>query len=1103
MTEAPVSPTATEGPDSTECPICENTSPGVLWFCGVCKLAFCDGCWDTQATHRIKPRASTPHEKTPLDIAEKVGKVLKPTEDVGRREELHREDENTAWFGIERRDDSSPLLLQDYGRLNDFLEDWVANQSSLKPGPRTPSLISFVGQTGAGKSSLVKLLIDFASNGKQTYSTPVIGSRTDHLPTSEDVHLYLDPGTAASNRPILLADCEGLDGGDREPKGASLKSRFMKEDEHIARNDDGFFKPQRVSYECALKWSTPGPNLKTRSRGFAVTHVYPRLLYAFSDVIVLVLKNPRVIEKVFEELISWATNAIETSSNQPILPHAIIVLNASEHDNHPHFWDSKLNTAEILESVSKVLKTNERFSSWVDSWRVRGKEINTLRDLILCYYSSIEVIRVPNDQMPSLVHEKVKQLYDSVSKASVASLDARGRARMVLDVQDLQNYMRDAFSVFGETLEASFDFGRASLRNAPIPAGFGGNISKLLLGIVTKWKKDRKVSANQILTELSYMVASCIMLDVTRHKDKGTAIEIFPKYIGLLDDVLELFYEEHWPCERRHPKTHARCVNVRARHTKGHQMDNGKVFAAGDYVSEVTLDEYRKEFRDNVYCCLVKLLGRLEKELKSNTSEPLAAASIHKDMVLSGFFRCVDPPGLRGSAGPLTSQSACFCCLLEAGQYPLPCGHLLCAECVTTFGQLDSSSSSTVGECPIGGDECPPMGFPAQIRIKPRSSGVRIMTLDGGGIRGIVELEVLKCIEKALGEQLPIQSFFDLIVGTSAGGLVALGLGQMGWSVDDCIRRFQDLCEVIFTPRVGSKLHIVKTLVEGFHHSRYETRPMEKELKKAFSENCLLFGGTQEERPQFGDGSHSLSVAVVAASIADNKAFVLSNYNRPADPQLPVGTSYHFQRPELASQELKIWEAARATCAAPQYFKQFYHSPSQRLYVDGAVFHNNPVRIAELERRILWPEHQQPDVMLSIGTGSVDPSDSVTVKCFRMRKQPGVFSNWRHLLKILMNNMELALDCDRIWDEYYQLAAPSVSAPSKRLFRINPSITGTLPALDDVNRMAGLQREVRRWLATEPQIAKVARQLVASSFYFDLVSVDEGILDRSKVKGTT
>jgi len=89
--------TATEA----ECSVCEATFPNSLWFCGVCKLAYCDTCWDMQATHRSKSKAlvPTPHEKTPLDIAEKVGKVLVPIEDVKKREELHREDENTAWFG--------------------------------------------------------------------------------------------------------------------------------------------------------------------------------------------------------------------------------------------------------------------------------------------------------------------------------------------------------------------------------------------------------------------------------------------------------------------------------------------------------------------------------------------------------------------------------------------------------------------------------------------------------------------------------------------------------------------------------------------------------------------------------------------------------------------------------------------------------------------------------------------------------------------------------------------------------------------------------------------------------------------------------------------
>jgi len=147
--------------------------------------------------------------------------------------------------------------------------------------------------------------------------------------------------------------------------------------------------------------------------------------------------------------------------------------------------------------------------------------------------------------------------------------------------------------------------------------------------------------------------------------------------------------------------------------------------------------------------------------------------------------------------------------------------------------------------------------------------------------------------------------------------------------------------------------------------------------------------------------------------------------------------------------------------------------------------------------------------MLSIGTGSApliadsaSTNDSISAKCFRMRKQPGFLSNWRHLFRILVNNMELALDCDRIWDDYYNLAESSTSGPSKRHFRINPTLPGTsLPALDDVDSMTGLQSDIKKFLVTEPQIFEVARQLVASSFYFDLSSIEEGLREKSKVKG--
>jgi hypothetical protein len=122
---------------------------------------------------------------------------------------------------------------------------------------------------------------------------------------------------------------------------------------------------------------------------------------------------------------------------------------------------------------------------------------------------------------------------------------------------------------------------------------------------------------------------------------------------------------------------------------------------------------------------------------------------------------------------------------------------------------------------------------------------------------------------------------------SSAGGLVALGLGHMGWSVAECITHFESLCRDIFTPWAGAGLPLIGTLVQEFHHSKYQTQPMERALKEVFSENRLLFGGLQEKSPGFGSRSRTVNVAVVATSVVCNKAFVLSNYNRPADTDFP------------------------------------------------------------------------------------------------------------------------------------------------------------------------------------------------------------------------
>ena len=256
---------------------------------------------------------SIPHEKTDIVVAKKIKAILEAKTTSAEQDMLHKNDEDTTWFGVIREVDELPTF-RDYGRYASIMADTLS-PSSYQVSDRTlgvrdhryPSLVSFVGQTGwyaisenrkmcsrlilgAGKSTIIKMVIDLSTKDNQSFPSPVVGAAGLDLPTSGDVHLYSDPQTSKSNNPILYADCEGLEGGEREPLGARLKRK--DKGSRIGRIGSFERKMQRAQHTSEREITWADTNAK-RSREFAVTHLYPRLLYTFSDVIVFVLKNPR------------------------------------------------------------------------------------------------------------------------------------------------------------------------------------------------------------------------------------------------------------------------------------------------------------------------------------------------------------------------------------------------------------------------------------------------------------------------------------------------------------------------------------------------------------------------------------------------------------------------------------------------------------------------------------------------------------------------------------------------------------------------------------------------------------------------------------------
>lgn len=179
---------------------------------------------------------------------------------------------------------------------------------------------------GAGKSTLIKILIDrfgmTLTDRNAPFPSPVTSSNNDRVPTTGDVHLYADPLSYYGKAPMLYADCEGLDGGEATPRG--LRHRTGDISDHVdgmhsssARNARAAQRSANISSRSSssnrgfqtahnevrkklqkcrhasqrdIAWAvTP----ETKKREYAVTQLYPRLLYTFSDVVVFVMRNPR------------------------------------------------------------------------------------------------------------------------------------------------------------------------------------------------------------------------------------------------------------------------------------------------------------------------------------------------------------------------------------------------------------------------------------------------------------------------------------------------------------------------------------------------------------------------------------------------------------------------------------------------------------------------------------------------------------------------------------------------------------------------------------------------------------------------------------------
>lgn len=486
-----------------------------------CNRSGHESCWDSH----IPRRGTQKHEKVDA-FSDYLAKLILHSEaDNEVQAKLHERDRKAKWFTVNSGffEDSVPTV-QITDRFRKLCDPrYVSNRSNSE---QCPSIVSFIGTTGAGKSTLVNAVsvmgqIELQSSygNPRSSSTPlnsiprpsnlpkVEQTRSDGPvtrsgnplraaePTSFGVHLYLDPGVTKVSYlagrekelvPVLYADCEGFRGTNETNAERSVHSQSTRYSTRSPSPSMGG-PPSRMSSNATRNISDELeitlPEIKDAGKTGEELY-YARFLYAFSDVIVFVTNNDQQLHKDLQDLLEWAASAVHKAINHLPRKTLIVVQNMPARHN-PDYYLESFHKQSLFGSLTNIWDKSKILSAFKKRHDkqsiVREGEIDTNERFLNIFFQSVEVCYVPNKGFATSA--KVMEQYRVLRRQIIQAVEAGQRARLRswtrYDVSSLSHLFGRAFHHFAK-LPGPFDFYTAARKDNPMSVTMDDHIANLL-----------------------------------------------------------------------------------------------------------------------------------------------------------------------------------------------------------------------------------------------------------------------------------------------------------------------------------------------------------------------------------------------------------------------------------------------------------------------------------------------------------------------------------------------------------------------------------------------------------------------------------------------